>query len=50
MPIKYSYDLLNNFCLENNVKLNNNYEKEKLFGSNEIWVYDRKGNKVESFT
>jgi len=45
MPIKYSYELLNNFCLKNNVTLANNYEFDKLFGSSKITLYCTMCNK-----
>jgi hypothetical protein len=36
MPIKYSFDLLTNFCNEKNVNLLKDYSKEELFGSSKI--------------
>jgi len=38
-PIKYSYELLNNFCSENEVTLVNDYSNEKLFGSTKLKFY-----------
>jgi hypothetical protein len=46
MPIKYSFDLLDSFCVKNNVKLSNDYSKEKLFGSSKIMFYCSKCDKV----
>lgn len=36
MPIKYSYELLNTFCIEKNVELLNDYSNETLYGSSKI--------------
>jgi hypothetical protein len=36
MPIKYSFDLLINFCNEKNINLLKDYSKEQLFGSSKI--------------
>ena len=44
-PIKYSFELLSNFCSEKSVKLVNNYSNETLFGSTKINFYCTKCNK-----
>ena len=51
-PIKYSLELLNNFCYEKQVKLVKNYDTEKLFGSTKISFYCTKCNNenIKSFT
>lgn len=36
MPIKYSFDLLTDFCNEKNIKLLKDYSKDQLFGSSKI--------------
>jgi len=36
MPIKYSFNLLTEFCNAQNIKLTNDYSKEQLFGSSKI--------------
>jgi len=38
-PIKYSYELLQNFCSEKGVKLVSDYSNEKLYGSTKINFY-----------
>jgi hypothetical protein len=38
-PIKYSYDLLEKFCNEKNIKLAKDYSNTKLFGSTKIIFY-----------
>jgi hypothetical protein len=51
-PIKYSYELLNTFCIEKNVKLAKDYSSEKLFGSTKISFYCTMCNKenIKCFT
>ena len=44
-PIKYSFELLSNFCSEKSVKLVNDYSNETLFGSTKINFYCTKCNK-----
>jgi len=46
MPIKYSFKLLESFCVKNNVKLSNDYSEEKLFGSSKITFHCTKCDKV----
>jgi hypothetical protein len=52
MPIKYSYELLNNFCNEKKIKLIDDYTNEKLFGSSKIKFYCTKcdNENVKCFT
>jgi hypothetical protein len=47
-PIKYSFELLNNFCSEKCVKLVDDYSKYKLFGSSKIHFFCTKCNKETS--
>ena len=47
-PIKYSFELLNNFCSEKGVKLVDDYSKYKLFGSSKIHFFCTKCNKETS--
>ncbi len=47
-PIKYSFELLNKFCSEKDVKLVNDYSKDKLFGSSKIHFFCTKCNKENS--
>lgn len=51
-PIKYSFELLQNFCSEKSVMLVNDYSKEKLFGSTKIKFYCTNCNKenIKCFT
>jgi hypothetical protein len=51
-PIKYSFELLNNFCSENGVKLANDYSTEKLIGSTKLNFYCTKCNieNIKCFT
>ena len=51
-PIKYSFELLNNFCFENGVKLANDYSTEKLIGSTKLNFYCTKCNieNIKCFT
>lgn len=51
-PIKYSFELLQNFCSEKNVILVNDYSNEKLFGSTKINFYCTNCNKenIKCFT
>ena len=51
-PIKYSFELLQNFCNDNNVKLSDNYENHPLFGSTKIKFFCTTCNKenVKCFT
>jgi hypothetical protein len=43
-PIKYSLELLKNFCYEKQVKLGKNYDNEVLFGSTKIVYHCTKCN------
>jgi hypothetical protein len=45
-PIKYSFELLDSFCVKNNVKLAHDYSEEKLFGSTKIMFHCTKCDKV----
>ena len=47
-PIKYSFELLNKFCLEKGVKLINDYSNEKLFGSTKIIFNCTNCNKINT--
>ena len=47
-PIKYSFELLQNFCCEKGVQLVNDYSNEKLFGSTKIIFYCTTCNKENS--
>ena len=51
-PIKYSLELLKNFCYEKQVKLGKNYDNEVLFGSTKIVYHCTKCNieNKKSFT
>ena len=51
-PIKYSFELLQNFCSEKSVILVNDYTNEKLFGSTKIKFYCTNFNKenIKCFT
>ena len=51
-PIKYSLELLKNFCYEKQVKLGKNYDDEELFGSTKIVYYCTNCNNenIKSFT
>ena len=51
-PIKYSFELLKNFCSEKGIKLANDYSNEKLFGSSKIIFNCTKCNKenIKCFT
>lgn len=51
-PIKYSFNLLQQFCNENNVKLTDDYVNITLFGSSKIKFYCTKCNKenIKCFT
>jgi len=46
MPIKYNYDLLNNFCIDKKIRLSKDYSNEKLVGSSKIEFYCSKCNKI----
>ena len=47
-PIKYSFELLNKFCLEKGVNLINDYSNEKLFGSTKIIFNCTNCNKINT--
>ena len=51
-PIKYSFELLNNFCINNSITLAKDYSQEKLFGSTKINFYCTTCNKenIKCFT
>jgi hypothetical protein len=46
MPIKYNYNLLNDFCIDKKIKLSKDYSNEKLFGSSKIEFYCSKCNNI----
>jgi hypothetical protein len=51
-PIKYSFELLTDFCNKNSVTLVNDYSNEKLFGSTKLNFYCTECNKenIKCFT
>jgi len=51
--VKYDINLLTTFCIENNIELLKDYSGENITQNAgyecEIWVYNSKGEKVETY-